>query len=136
MYRPLQFVKSEWKLNIDFGNERDRVATFYQLPDFYTMIYISVINANHPPKKLQTASSLLETRWNVSLMICCCSVSEYHVKNLERRGFPWLLNTRVALIIFAIEFFFLLSAVFQRRKQGSSGITGSRSLLSVHLSHE
>ena len=55
------------------------------------------------PKKLQTASSLFETRWKVSLMICCCSVSVYQVKNFESRGFPWLLNTRVALIIVATK---------------------------------
>jgi len=43
-------------------------------------------NTHVPPsKKLQTLSSRLETRWNVSRMICCWTSSPYSMQHKRHR---------------------------------------------------
>lgn len=54
-----------------------------------------------PSKKLQTLSSLLDTKWNVSRMICCCMSSACTKPNKMKMGFTQIPSKTTRIVISA-----------------------------------
>ena len=52
-----------------------------------SILYPSCFTNLPPSKKLHTLSSLLDTRWNVSLMICCC-ISSFWM--MREKKYSWM----------------------------------------------
>ena len=67
-----QILELDLKCQVHFLKNPHRRQNI-MLHKVYKSVCCQILQLNNPPsRKLQTFSSLLDTKWNVSLMICCC----------------------------------------------------------------